>query len=119
MFARAIAISVLLLATGLSASAETATEPTALCVKNGGNHSFFFAAEAPDAERRVQELAPGEVLCVHSAVRGQTGVVSVYEEFDALEGCSRLVPIGRTEVMLKYVDFDRCFWSSNTSVDRQ
>ena len=43
-----------------------------------------------------------------------TGVVSVYEDPDGLEGCSRLVPSGQTERLIKYADFDRCAWSSNS-----
>lgn len=90
-------------------------EPGTLCVRNTSAQPHVFAVEAPDAGRRVEELAPGERLCVRGAAESGTGVVSVFEGFDSLEGCSRLVPVGRTEDMLRYVDFDRCFWSSNSA----
>ncbi len=89
------------------------TAKNTLCVRNQNSHKHFFAVEAANAERLTGFLEPGEVLCT-KAEPGLTGVVSVFEKADALEGCSRLVPVGTTEDMLKYVDFDRCFWSSNT-----
>ncbi|RBI77209.1 hypothetical protein DQW77_01905 [Roseovarius sp. TE539] len=95
------------------AAPEAQTAETRLCVRNRNTHEHFFAVEADGAERRTGFLAPGEKLCIEGAP-GATGTVSVYEEADGFEGCSRLVPVGKTEDMLKYVDFDRCFWSSNT-----
>ena len=92
---------------------KTATMANALCVRNSNQISHFFAVETPGSERRVGTLGPGEVLCAEGT-EGQVGVVSVFEHADELEGCSRLVAVGTTEDMLKYVDFDRCFWSSNT-----
>ena len=89
------------------------TEATALCVRNLNSHSHFFAVEASGADRRTATLAPGERLCI-TAPASETGMVQVFESADAFEGCSRLVPVGQTEDMLKYVDFDRCFWGSNT-----
>ncbi len=90
------------------------TASTELCVRNRDTHTHVFAAEAEGAERQVTTLAPGERLCIETRKSDARGVVSVYDSEDAFEGCSRLVPVGRTEDMLKYVDFDRCFWSSNT-----
>lgn len=89
------------------------TAQNTLCVRNADEHQLFFAVEADGAERRTGYLEAGGVLCTTSQP-GQSGMVSVFEEADALEGCSRLAPVGTTEVMLRYVDFDRCFWSSNT-----
>jgi hypothetical protein len=93
---------------------EPTTQAGSLCVRNASERTHLFAVEAPDAGRRVQTLAPGERLCVHGASMRRTGIVSVFESRDAVEGCSRLVPVGRTEEMIEYVDFDRCFWSSNS-----
>ena len=95
------------------AAAPVHTAASELCVRNRNTHEHFFAVEADGAERRTAFLAPGERLCTE-ADPGETGTVSVFEEADGFEGCSRLVPVGRTEDMLEYVDFDRCFWSSNT-----
>lgn len=93
---------------------EAASPADVLCVMNGNGHSHVFAVEAPGAGRKVAKLAPGGTLCVSGAEPGAVGVVSVFEHMNAFEGCSRLVPVDRTEVMKKYVDFDRCFWSSNS-----
>jgi hypothetical protein len=84
-----------------------------LCVRNLDGHTHFFAVETTAADRRTATLAPGDRLCI-TAKDNKTGMVQVFESADAFEGCSRLVPVGRTEDMLKYVDFDRCFWGSNT-----
>ncbi|WP_299844169.1 cytochrome c family protein [uncultured Roseovarius sp.] len=90
------------------------TAANAVCVRNLNSHEHLFAVDAPGADRRIEMLKPGEVLCTSVAETVRTGTVTVFEHADAFEGCSRLVPVGRTEDMLKYVDFDRCFWSSNT-----
>lgn len=90
------------------------TAANAVCVRNRNSHEHLFAVEASGAERRVQMLKPGETLCTQASETVKTGTVTVYEHADEFEGCSRLVPVGRTEDMLKYVDFDRCFWGSNT-----
>ena len=98
----------------MSADEMLETAADAICVRNRNSHEHLFAVEAIGAERRVRMLKPGEVLCTQTDSTVKTGTVSVYEHSDELEGCSRLVPVGRTEDMLKYVDFDRCFWSSNS-----
>ena len=94
-------------------AAEVETAATSLCVRNLNTHAHFFAVEARGADRRTATLDPGERLCVDGDT-GKTGMVSVFESAEGFEGCSHLVPVGETEDMLKYVDFDRCFWSSNT-----
>ena len=86
--------------------------PQTLCVRNADAHDFLFAVDPREGARVLARLAPGGVLCAEAAGPG-TGVVSVYESAEALEGCSRLVPVGRVEEMLRYVDFDRCAWTSN------
>lgn len=90
-------------------AAAAAAEET--CVVNGSEHRHLFAAEADDV-RVVEWLDPGGRLCV-TAEAAKRGVVSVYETFDALEGCSRLVTPGGSDTLLQYVDFDRCHWASN------
>jgi hypothetical protein len=92
---------------------DGAAAADAVCVGNGTAEPFLFAAQAPGGTRVVETLGPGEVLCSEGTGPGR-GVVSVYEGADALEGCSRLVASGRTEALLRYVDFDRCAWTSNS-----
>lgn len=88
-----------------------------ICVQNASSHSHFFAAEGRGIERVTATLSPGQSLCAAAgATDGWAGVVSVYEATDGIEGCSRLVKSGTVEQMLKYVDFDRCFWSSNSAI---
>lgn len=83
-----------------------------VCVTNGTDQSALFVAEAKGATQISQQLAPGETLC--SGVGTMPGgVVRVFEHADAIEGCSRLVPEGQTETLLRYADFDRCYWSSH------
>lgn len=84
-----------------------------LCVQNADTRALVFAVEAPGGARLLRDLAPGERLCTSGAA-GETGVVSVYEARDAIEGCSRLVPVGSVETLRRYVEFDRCFWDSNS-----
>lgn len=98
-----------------NAAAEVGGTPAdAVCVRNASPEQHVFVAEVSGGERAVAYLAPGERLCAEGATADQTGVVSVFERFESFEGCSRLVQVGRTEDMKEYVDFDRCFWSSNS-----
>tara|TARA_R110000796_G_scaffold251493_1_gene383017 strand:- start:5331 stop:5678 length:348 start_codon:yes stop_codon:yes gene_type:complete len=99
----------------LSLNAAQDVDAETLCVRNDSGRSYLFAVEALGAERLVQDIPAGESLCANGATPGATGVVSVFEDIHALEGCSRLVPVGQTEIMIRYVDFDRCFWKSNSN----
>lgn len=85
-----------------------------VCVTNASDHAHLFAVETPDEPHRTATLAPGETLCAGITDMDATGTVSVFERPDEQEGCSRIVPAGHTEEMRRYVDFDRCFWSSNS-----
>ncbi|MEI4264260.1 hypothetical protein [Roseovarius sp. D0-M9] len=109
-----LCLAALLSSTSLAAAEKEILEMDTVCVRNASANKHLFVAEAPNGRREIAELAPGGMLCVSGAEAGETGVVSVFEDQDAFEGCSRLVPAGRTEDMIKYVDFDRCFWSSNS-----
>jgi len=86
----------------------------AVCVRNKSEHAHYFAAETSGATRVFGRLDPGATLCSPAGDGAGRGVVSVYEDADGFEGCSRLVAPGMTEDMLRYVDFDRCFWASNS-----
>ncbi|MCZ0813500.1 hypothetical protein N5A93_14760 [Roseovarius sp. EGI FJ00037] len=114
MDSKALLTLTLLLAPGFAASEDAVTGPNMVCVRNSSSHAHVFVAEAPNGERKVSRLAPDETLCARGGMKGATGMVSVFESHDAFEGCSRLVPVGQTEDMIRYVDFDRCFWSSNS-----
>ena len=83
-----------------------------VCVENGSEQGYFFVVEGRGGteERVAQSLAPTETLCVPGAAGG---VVSVFVNENAMEGCSRLVGPGETETLLDYSEFDRCRWSSN------
>ncbi len=81
------------------------------CVTNGSEESYFFAVESREGERATMVLAPTGALCMAGGNAG--GVVSVFENEQALEGCSRIVADGQTEAMLAYSEFDRCRWTSN------
>jgi hypothetical protein len=103
------------------AGSDTAAGPDAVCVRNATSEPFLFAAQAPGGARLLATLAPGEMLCSTGSGKGAgtgtgtgRGVVSVYAGADVLEGCSRLVAPGRIETLLRYADFDRCAWTSNS-----
>lgn len=84
------------------------------CVTNQSNDTHYFAVDAEEAGRNLQQLAPGETLCTPEYDQPQNGFVSVFEAIDHPEGCSRLVSAGTIEGMVKYADFDRCEWSSHS-----
>lgn len=98
----------------LGASSAAAQPPDSLCVQNASDRAHLFAAEAPGASRKLAMLSPGDKLCITGATAGTQGRVWVYETPDSLEGCGRLVPVGQAEEMRRFVEFDRCFWSSNS-----
>ncbi len=92
---------------------EQAMTGSGICVINGSNERYYFAVEERGGARELAELAPGETLCT-AASDGASGVVSVFETAQELEGCSRLVAGGETEAMISYANFDRCAWSSHS-----
>lgn len=96
---------------GLLLTLPSAAMAGQICITNSSEEPYLFAAEAHGGMRETAMLAPNETLCVAG---GETGVVSVFEHADVLEGCSRLVTAGQGESLTKYVDFDRCFWASNS-----
>lgn len=85
-----------------------------ICVRNEDRETLLFVAEARGGERVVEHLSNRETLCATST-EDRGGVVSVFESFEDLEGCSRLVPKSSgTRVLLRYVSFDRCEWDDNS-----
>jgi hypothetical protein len=92
---------------------EQAMTGSGICVTNGSKERLFFAAEERGGARELAELAPGETLCT-AASKGASGVVSVFETAQELEGCSRLVTGGDAEALIRYAKFDRCAWGSHS-----
>lgn len=95
----------------LATFSVAAADPASVCVTNGAEATHFFAVEASSSERETAMLEPGATLCLPSEGRG---VVSVFDTGEELEGCSRLVASGETERLIRYADFDRCAWGSNS-----
>ncbi len=84
------------------------------CVKNASQERHLFAVEAEE-DRISRWLGEGEKLCLQTAPKpGRRAVVSVFESVEVLEGCSRLIVTGETETLIRYSDFDRCAWMSNS-----
>jgi len=96
---------------GLLALAPGQARAGTICVQNADPRSMFFAAENKAGARATAELAQGASLCLSDA--GGGGTVSVFVDQDAVEGCSRLVAAGQSEVLLAFSEFDRCRWASN------
>ncbi len=114
-----------ILAVGAGASfavqaSDVVVVKNSVCVKNGSNETYIFAAEVGNSLRVVKKLSAGELLCANptpskgASISTDIGVVSVYEKEDSMEGCSRIVELGLVEIMLKFSDADRCLWSSNS-----
>ncbi|MGR3759374.1 hypothetical protein ACUXV3_04490 [Roseobacteraceae bacterium NS-SX3] len=90
----------------------TASAAAEVCAENGADGSYFFAVEAAQGSRETAVLEPGQQICASGGAAGDRAVVSVFPDAEHLEGCSRLTPMGQTEVLIRYVDFDRCEWAS-------
>jgi len=101
---------------GLSALAGAAVAQDT-CVVNQTAATHYFVAQAGPGSRAAGWLDPGESLCVATGQAADRHLVQVFEDPGAFEGCSRLVAPGRAEALLRYVDFDRCEWSSHHMPD--
>ena len=84
------------------------------CVTNASDKAHLFATETREGVRQLAELAPGETLCARGTAAAD-GIVSVFEDAEGFEGCSRVIPAGTIERMLEYAEFDRCRWGSRDS----
>ncbi len=98
----------------LVASKHIVSTEGKVCVENSTSTEHFFAAEVKGGMRVTGTLAAGEILCANEISPDTAGYVSVFETETHLEGCTRLVTAGKVEKLLKYADFDRCAWSSNS-----
>lgn len=95
--------------------AEVVSAPAdGFCIINATEISYLFATETREGARQLLELAPGDHLCADGTTASD-GIVSVFENADGFEGCSRIVPVGTAEQLTEYAEFDRCGWSSHDS----
>jgi hypothetical protein len=81
-----------------------------ICIENASGYELLFVAEEMGGARKAQTLKTGETLCVKPKKARAKGTVRVFENEDAIEGCSRLAIAGRTERLIDYVAFDNCTW---------
>jgi len=99
---------------GLSLSAALPTGTLAaepgVCIVNSFDESLLFVAQAEGSGQVSKWLDPGQTLC-SPAGTGKAGVVRVFAYEDAQEGCSRLASTDAPEVLLDFVEFDRCTWA--------
>lgn len=99
----------------LTSFQTAATVPAdGFCIVNATAASHLFVTETREGERQLADLAPGERLC-SAQTQAADGVVSVFEDADGFEGCSRIVAVGNAEELLDYAEFDRCGWGSHNS----
>lgn len=84
------------------------------CIENGSEVPHLFITETREGVRQNATLAPGERLCA-SGSSAADGIASVFESADTIEGCARVVPLGETEALIAYAEFDRCEWRSHGS----
>ncbi|MCF6321280.1 MAG: c-type cytochrome [Rhizobiaceae bacterium] len=80
-----------------------------ICVQNNFPKLLLLTAEATDGERQIKTVGQSGFLCVDNGMT-TSGTVGVFENEDALEGCSRLARTGKTEVLIAYASFDNCRW---------
>ena len=78
-----------------------------ICIQNNYPKRLLLTAEAKGGERKTKMLGQNEYLCIDAQ---DVGTVGVFENEDALEGCSRLAKAGKTEVLIAYASFDNCAW---------
>ncbi|MCP4073657.1 MAG: hypothetical protein GY742_18285 [Hyphomicrobiales bacterium] len=81
-----------------------------ICIQNKFPKELLLSDESKNRQRQIKMLGQNDVLCV-SASADSSETVSVFENKDALEGCSRLAKTGKTEVLIDYVSFDNCICS--------
>ncbi|PCI06136.1 MAG: hypothetical protein COB78_04710 [Hyphomicrobiales bacterium] len=97
--------------TSLKADGGTITDFAGkICVTNDSDTTLLFVAEASNGKRSNKALAPKQTHCIASA--DANGTIGVFENEDALEGCSRLAKTGTPERLVSYTPFDNCAWGS-------
>ncbi len=96
--------------TGGMAKPAKAISTTDICVENQSGKTLLFVVEAKGGKRVVKTLKASENLCAPQAMADAGGTVGVFQDADALEGCSRLAKAGKAERLISYVPFDNCGW---------
>ena len=97
--------------TAMKADGEMITDVAGkICVTNGSDTTLLFVAEASNGTRSTKILAPKQTHCIASVDEG--GTIGVFENEDALEGCSRLATSGIPERLISYTPYDNCAWGS-------
>ena len=81
-----------------------------ICIQNNSSTTLLLTVEAGNGERQIKTLGNSGVLCIDSP-EGSSGSVGVFENEDALEGCSRLAKAGKTQVLVDYASYDNCKWA--------
>lgn len=82
-----------------------------ICVENQSGKKLLFVVEAKNGERVLKTLDGSGNLCAPEATTGAGGIVGVFQDADALEGCSRLAKAGTAERLIAYEPFDNCSWA--------
>jgi len=80
-----------------------------VCVTNDTDAPLLFAAESTSGGRETKTLEKTQTLCIATA--DEKGTVGVFENADAIEGCSRLAAAGKVERLVSYTSFDNCEWA--------
>lgn len=100
---------------GTSAGAQDAIVPATdnFCITNSTEDQMLFITETREGMRSTANLNPGAQLCSGKTAAAD-GIVSVFQNTNHMEGCSRIIKTGTVENLLEYAEFDRCLWQSNT-----
>ncbi len=93
------------------ATPAMAIAETDICVENQSGKELLFVVEAKGGERVLETLENKQNLCTPQAMADAGGTVGVFQDEDALEGCSRLAKAGRAERLVAYEPFDNCSWA--------
>ena len=85
-----------------------APDSATFCVENRDDERLLFIAQSASGEREKSYLKPAETACFP---RQAIATVWVFENLDALEGCSVLVPgTAKSLALQSYASFDNCDW---------
>ncbi len=109
-----LAITLPVSATPAPGSAVPVAPEGGFCIHNQSPETLFFTADASPFGRVSAMLDPGATLCTPAYTPPKGGVVSVYANPEAVEGCSRLAKAGTVTVLKEYAEFDRCTWGEPT-----
>jgi cytochrome c2 len=83
-----------------------------ICVENRSGKKLLFVVEAKGGgERILKTLETQQMLCATEKMANGGGTVGVFQDEDALEGCSRLATSGKSERLVAYEPFDNCTWA--------